>query len=224
MFMHIPELLSEDEVRDLTECLAKEDFVEGRATAGAMASRIKNNLQLSPESPHREELERMVVGALIRNEQVQRFAFPRYVFGLLFSTYQPGAQYGTHVDNALMRGLPNAHRTDLSVTVFLSSPDSYEGGELMMEGRAGTAKLKLAAGDAVLYSTSELHRVAEVTRGERLAAVGWIQSHLRDPAQRELLYDLSKVRTSLESEALDSSEALLLSKVYANLLRMWAEA
>ncbi len=142
---------------------------------------------------------------------------------MLFSRYGSGAHYGTHVDNALMR--TDVHRrTDIAVTAFLSPPDAYEGGELMIEGHAGTAKLKLAAGDAVVYPASTLHRVEPVTDGVRLAAVTWIQSHVRDPAQRELLYDLSMVRRSLESSAPDSREALLLSKVYANLIRMWAEA
>ena len=223
MFLHVSKLLTDEEVRGLNARLADEEFVEGRSTAGALAGRAKQNLQLSPDSQVREQLERVIVEALLRNEKVQRFAFPRHVFPVLFSRYGSGAHYGTHVDNALMR-TDVQRRADIAVTAFLSPPDSYEGGELMIEGHAGTAKLKLNAGDAVVYPASTLHGVERVTDGVRLAAVTWIQSHVRDSAQRELLYDLSLVRRSLEASAPDSREALLLSKVYANLIRMWAEA
>jgi len=166
-----------------------------------------------------KELRGQVQAALERHPLFQVAVRPRYVHSLLLSRYDPGMEYGRHTDNALM----GQYRSDVSFTVFLSDPNDYEGGELVMEGADDERAYKLPAGAAIAYPSSTLHRVTPVTSGVRLAAVGWVQSWIRDPAEREVLFDLETVRRSLYAQSGKTDEFNLLSKSVANLLRRWAE-
>ena len=156
------------------------------------------------------------------SSEFQRFAIPKTIQRPLISRYREGMNYGRHVDDALMGGASKT-RTDLSVTLFLNDPADYEGGELVIESPMGEEEIKLPAGAAVVYPSGALHRVAPVTRGERIAAVTWVESHVRDPQRREILHDLEVIRTRLSKTAPESRETDLAFKTYANLLRMWAE-
>jgi PKHD-type hydroxylase len=224
VFLHVPKLLDPAGLPTLLGGLCDDGFEPGAHTAGALARRVKRNLQLRRDAAPFAAIEEAVARGLFGTELVQRFALPRAVCGFLIARYDADSQYGTHVDDALMASPDGSCRTDLATTVFLSAPDSYDGGELVLESIAGTARIKLAAGDAVLYPATKLHRVEPVTAGTRLVAVAWIQSHVRDAAQRELLFDLALARRRIEASAPDSEEALRLAKVYSNLIRMWADA
>jgi PKHD-type hydroxylase len=192
-------------------------FRDGRDSAGWHAKTVKNNRQLADAAAValcREAIE--------RNEVIRAAALPRRMLAPLIVRYEPGMAYGTHVDDALM-GREELVRTDLALTLFLDAPDSYEGGELVIDSAGGEQSIKLPAGSAVLYPATSLHRVAPVTRGRRHAAVTWIQSLVRDPAQRELLFDLDQARRAIFQRDGKSREFDLLAKSHANLLRMWAE-
>jgi len=163
-----------------------------------------------------------VAGAVARHPQFEMAARPKAMKPILFSRYEPGMEYGTHVDNAIMSGRPPV-RSDLSFTLFLSDPGDYDGGELVIESSAGELPFKLPIGHAILYPSSTLHHVAPVTRGARIAAVSWVQSYVRDPARREMLYDLETARHALFGREGKTREFDLVSKSFVNLLRMWAE-
>ncbi len=169
-----------------------------------------------------KEVKAAVLAALKRNQTFQRAALPRTIRPPLISRYQAGMSYGLHVDDAMM-GSRVKERSDISVTVFLSDPGDYEGGDLVMNSPFGAQEIKLPAGHAVVYPSSTLHKVAPVTRGERLAAVIWVQSQVRDPARREILYDVYRMRETLARIDPESEEADLAFKTSANLLRMWSE-
>lgn len=222
MILCIPQVLLAEEITTVTNFLARSEFVDGKLTAGTQASRVKHNLQLNPNAGDRQAIDTMLIEALYRHELIQNFAFPKQIFSLLFSKYELGMYYGTHIDNPLMN-VGQLQRTDLSVTLFLSAPSSYDGGELTIETSLGPVKVKLPAGDAVVYPSSNLHQVEPVTRGVRLAAVAWIQSFIRDRSQRELLYELGQVRSSTPFQSSASRESALLQKIHFNLIRMWAE-
>lgn len=193
-------------------------FEDGRSTAGWYAKQHKHNLQArSVESV--QKLMKQTMAAISDHELIQAAARPKGFIRMLLSRYDEGMQYGMHVDDALMDG----QRTDLSFTVFLSEPEAYDGGELIIDEPSAERPFKQAAGSMLLYPSNTLHRVMPVTRGQRLVLVGWIRSLIRDPAQRELLFDLERSIAQLRSAA-DHGEALaLLLKTRSNLLRMWAE-
>ncbi|GAA0631511.1 Fe2+-dependent dioxygenase [Halomonas beimenensis] len=213
-----PELLSR-----VRATLAETDFRDGRETAGWHARTVKQNEQADGRRPEIAELRQEVAKALQANPLFQMAARPKRMKPLMFSRYQEGMTYGNHVDDAIMATPQGAMRTDLSFTLFLNDPDSYDGGELLVDSTAGEQTYKLPAGALILYPSSTLHRVEPVTRGERLAAVGWAQSQVRDPQQREILFDLDTTRRQ-EFEANGKTRTFdMLSKSLANLLRMWAE-
>ncbi len=169
-----------------------------------------------------KEIKATVLAALKRNKTFRRVALPRTIRPPLISRYRAGMNYGPHVDDALM-GSGVMERSDISVTVFLSDPGAYQGGELVMNSPFGEREIKLPAGHAVVYPSSTLHRVAPVTRGERLAAVTWVRSQVRDPARREILYDICRMRETLANFDPEGEAADLAFKTHANLLRMWSE-
>ncbi len=214
-------ILKPKEIKELREIAAAGTFVDGQLTAGHRAKRVKKNEQLKKTDNQRKAIDSIVLGAFNRSTAFQNTAFPKFVASPMLSRYEPGMEYGMHVDNAFMRG-NRLFRTDVSVTVFLSEPDSYDGGELIAETPYGEHAVKLMPGDAVVYSTTLLHRVAPVTRGERLAAVTWAQCSVRDEARRRLLNDLRAAMNEVGKSAPDSRAAELLQKTFANLLRMWA--
>lgn len=222
MIFHAEGVLSPEklvEVLDLKNTLA---FVDGKATAGWHAKLVKQNRQASA-SEALESVQKLVVNAISSHPLVRSFAIPRRISAPLISCYAGGENYGLHVDEAIMGQGDSALRTDLSVTVFLENPESYAGGELEVLTPAGSTAVKFKAGDAAIYPSTTLHRVRPVTSGERVVAVAWIQSLVRNAEQREILFDLDRTRR-IVFEARGKSEVFdTLSKTHANLQRMWAE-
>lgn len=223
MITCIPDVLDLSALRRIRSLIGDSAFVDGRATAGFRARRVKLNEQLPKQDKAAGEARDLMLAALTRHETFKRVALPRSVQRPLISRYRVGMQYGRHVDDALMGGDVRV-RTDLSVTLFLNGPDAYDGGELFIESGGEEQSVKLPAGAAVVYPSGDLHRVSEVTRGERLAGVTWVQSLIRDPGQRELLSDLNSVCQYLAAAQPDRRETDLAFKTYSNLLRRWAEA
>jgi PKHD-type hydroxylase len=218
MILAIADVLTEADVTALRSGLAQASFQPGEDTAGWSARLVKSNLQAG-DGPETEALRLLVRGRLLKHPVFALATRPKAVIGPLFSRYELGHAYGTHVDNAIIDGA----RTDVSFTLFLSDPASYDGGELVMDTPSGEEAFKLAAGSVVTYPATTLHRVAPVTRGERLAAAGWVRSHLREAAQRELLFDLETARRRLFEREGKTAEADLLAKCAANLMRMWCD-
>jgi PKHD-type hydroxylase len=213
----IGNVLSGEDVDLVRATLAQATFVDGRETAGFAARQVKHNRQA--DGRRTETVRKLVEERILAHEVFALAVRPKALTPILFSRYDPGMRYGSHVDDPLMQGL----RTDVSFTLFLSDPESYDGGELVIEGASGEDAVKLAAGSMIAYPSTALHHVAEVTRGERLAAVGWARSYVRDGAQRELLFDLDTARRQLFKREGKSAEYDLVSKSLANLLRMWVE-
>jgi PKHD-type hydroxylase len=218
MILAVSDVLSEADVTALSGGLAQASFAPGEETAGWSAQLVKSNLQAS-DSPEIEAMRALVRTRLLEHPVFALATRPKAVIGPLFSRYQPGHGYGSHVDNALIGGA----RTDASFTLFLSGPESYDGGELVIDTPSGEEAFKLAPGSVVTYPATTLHRVERVTRGERLAAAGWVRSYVRDPARRELLFDLETARRRLFERDGKTPDADLLAKCAANLVRMWCE-
>jgi len=219
MQIAIANLLNDDDLRAVREVLQSARFVDGKATAGFAARLVKENRQAKASDRSLDEIRTLISNRILANDVFQMAARPKALSPLLFARYEPGMSYGSHVDDALMQGL----RTDVSFTLFLDDPDSYDGGELVIETTAGEDSIKLPAGALIAYPSTSLHRVAEVTRGQRNVVVGWARSFIRDAAQRELLFDLDSARRQIFSREGKSAEFDLISKSLANLLRMWAE-
>lgn len=219
MLIMIANVLDAENVQWLRDNLAQVRYVDGRQTAGREARLVKRNDQVDRADPLLARMQDLVTDRLLDHQLFRMAARPHLVRPPLFSRYEPGMAYGSHVDDAIMGGM----RTDLSVTVFLSDPEDYDGGELVIESAAGEQDVKLAAGDAVVYPTTFLHRVAPVTKGERLAAVTWVRSLVRDSAKREMLFDLETARHALFERLGKTPELDLLAKTQSNLLRRWAE-
>jgi PKHD-type hydroxylase len=223
MLLTIADLLSPEELAELTSTLAAAEFVDGKLTAGWHAQLVKQNTQLSKDDPILDRLCQLVRTSLNRHPLFQTAIQPSIIHTFLFSRYDVGMSYGLHVDNALMGSGDRRYRSDVSWTIFLSDPATYTGGELVIEGSEGVQAFKLKAGSAILYPSSFLHRVEPVTEGVRFVAVGWVQSLIRDPTQRDILFDLDAVRRSLFHKEGKTTEFDLITKTYANLLRQWAE-
>lgn len=217
----IADVIPPDALPALHARIAALAWSDGRLTAGWAARAVKHNEQADADAAL-AALRSELVATLSAHSLLRLFARPRRFSAPLLSRYRDGMAYGRHVDDALMGNPPL--RTDLAFTLFLSDPASYDGGELVLEGTDGETPVKLRAGSLVLYATGQSHRVNPVTRGERVAAVGWIQSHVRDPAQREILFDLDRTRRALFDAQGDSDHFATLSRASATLLRMWAEA
>jgi PKHD-type hydroxylase len=219
MLVQIAGLLPVEKVQEICSELEKDaaSFVSGKSTAGAQAKQVKNNDQSA--SPVAQAAIAAVREALATNAVFRAATRPKEIIGMLVSRYRPGMAYGAHVDDALMGG----KRTDLSFTFFVSTPESYDGGELVIEGNDGENAIKLAAGSVVVYPTTSLHRVAEVTRGERLVVVGWVRSFIRNGEQREILFDLDQTLAALAAAKADRAITDRMFKTRNNLTRMWAE-
>ncbi len=201
------------------------EWVDGKVTAGHQSARAKDNQQLPEDSPAARQIGNFILAALERNPRFVSAALPLKVFPPLFNRYAGGQSFGLHVDNAvrMVRGTPLRVRTDLSATLFLAEPTEYEGGELVIEDTYGAHAVKLAAGSLVLYPASSLHKVNAVTRGARVASFFWIQSMVREDAQRALLFDMDGAIQRMAQERADHPSVVQLTGVYHNLLRMWAE-
>jgi PKHD-type hydroxylase len=225
MLLQVEGVFTPQEASEILRGLEAADWIDGRVTAGPQSGRVKDNMQLPEDHPLARELGAVVLAALERNPLFMRAALPLRVFPPLFNRYQGGQAFGTHVDNAIRQvtGTPHRVRTDLSATLFFSPPDSYEGGELVVEDTYGTHAVKLPPGDLILYPSTSLHHVRPVTRGSRICSFFWIQSMIRDDAQRTLLFDLDVGIQRLANEIPDHPSAVQLTGVYHNLLRMWAD-
>jgi PKHD-type hydroxylase len=219
MIVQIAGILRRDAADSLRQTLVAEaqTFKPGTATAGWHARDVKKNEQAS--GPAAARVIATVGEALNAHPVFKAVARPKALVGLLVSRYGPGMEYGSHVDNAMMNGI----RTDLSFTVFLAPPESYEGGELIIEGNDGEQAVKLDAGSAVVYPSTSLHRVSKVIGGERLVVVGWVRSMIRRGDQREILFDIDQTIATLRETAGERAVMDRLMKTKANLLRMWAE-
>lgn len=215
----LADVLDAEDLSRVRQGLAESAFLPGKRSASGDARKVKSNWQANGADERVQALTRFVRQALERHPVMQTYVRPARWAGLMFNRYGPGETYGLHVDDPVMGEEGARIRTDLSFTLFLSEPESYEGGGLVIDGLDGEREVRLPAGSMVIYATGELHRVEPVTRGERLACVGWVQSLIRRPDQRELLFDLSRVRA-----AMGAGEArLLLDKSTAQLVRMWGE-
>jgi PKHD-type hydroxylase len=229
MLLVIPDVLSADQVEAVRARLAVASWVDGRSTAGHQSAKAKQNWQLATDDPLGRALGEDLVRALGRIPRFVSAALPQRIFPPLLSRYcaETADHFGNHVDNAVRYDARGTIRSDLSATVFLSSPDSYDGGDLVIDDVYGPREVRLPAGAMVLYPSSSVHRVTPVTRGERMAAVFWIQSLIRDEGQRRILFDLDGAIQDLTTDrATDRGEdpsVLTLTNVYHNLVRRWAE-
>jgi PKHD-type hydroxylase len=226
MLLHVPALLDADAVRQVRARLeASQDWVDGRATAGYQGAEVKDNQQIAERSRTSLELGDTILALLERHPLFISGALPNQVYPPLFNRYAGGMQFGAHVDGSV-RINPTSGvkiRADLSATLFLSDPDGYDGGELQIDDTFGVHSAKLPAGDLLVYPASSLHRVEPVTRGTRLASFFWIQSLVRDDAQRTLLFDLDRTIQQLTATGADHASRVTLTGCYHNLLRMWSD-
>lgn len=224
MLLSIPDVLSPEQVQSCRARLDAADWVNGRVSAGYQGSVVKENLQLPENSVVARELGDIVLAAIERNPLFISAALPSEVYPPMFNRYAGGQHFGNHVDNAV-RLLPASGRkmrTDVSATLFLADPDEYDGGELLIEDTYGVQSVKLPAGHMIVYPSTSLHRVTPVTRGARLAAFFWIQSLVRDDAQRCILFDMDTAIQKLNQTSGDAQAILHLTGCYHNLLRMWS--
>jgi len=224
MLLRIPDVIRPEQLARVRALVEGADWVDGRVTAGHQSAQAKQNEQVPEAHPAAREAGDIIVAALERNPLFISAALPLKVFPPLFNRYAGGQSFGTHVDNAIRQvaGLSVRVRTDLSATLFLSAPDEYDGGELVVEDSYGSHEVKLPAGHMVLYPAGSLHEVRPVTRGARLASFFWIQSMVRDDGERTLLFDLDcAIGPSAQDKARSS---VMLTGLYHNLLRRWADA
>jgi len=225
MLLHIPDVLTPDELRQARQLLADGPWEDGLATTGTQSAQVKHNLQLAQTSPQAQALGSLVLAALNRNALFFSAALPNRIFPPMFNCYQGGMTFGNHVDNAVRSDPFSGQwlRTDVSCTLFLTDPDEYQGGELIVDDTYGSHTVKLPAGDMILYPSTSVHRVEPVTAGARLASFFWTQSMVRDDSRRALLFDMDSAISSLRQRHGDSDEAVSLTSVYHNLLRQWSE-
>lgn len=226
MMLHVPEVLTKEKVARLRGMIDGGEWLDGNVTSGPQAALAKRNLQLAEMSPQSREAGAMVLSALETNPLFISAALPLKVFPPLFNRYEGGQKFGNHIDNAVRRDRSGdlKVRTDLSATLFLAEPETYEGGELIVEDTYGAHAVKLAAGDLILYPASSLHRVEPVTGGARIASFFWIQSMVRDDAQRALLFDMDiAIRLLAKELGQGHAQIVTLTGTYHNLLRRWAE-
>ena len=225
MLVQIPGILHADQVRDFRSELEAVDWSDGRGSAGYLSRRVKQNQQLPDTHPLAVKLGTQILQALQDHPLFTTAALPAKILPPLFNSYTGDEHYGRHVDGAVrpVSGTPHRVRTDLSATIFLSDPETYEGGELTIEDTYGSRRVKLKAGDMVLYPGTSIHSVSPVTRGRRLASFFWIQSMVREDHKRMLLFELNRSIQKVARESPDSEAAVELAGIYHNLLRLWAE-
>ncbi len=230
MLVRIPNLLSAEQVAHLRGQLAGTDWVDGKVTAGAQSAGSKNNLQVPEDSPAARALGEIILGALGQNERFMSASLALRVYPPMFNRYDPGMNFGAHIDNAIRFVKPSLGtaaairvRTDMSATLFLTDPEDYDGGELVVEDTFGTHKVKLPAGDLVLYSATSRHHVTPVTRGSRWSSFFWVQSMVRDEAARFMLFELDGAIQGLRKQIGDTEQVVSLTGLYHNLVRRWGD-
>lgn len=223
MILSVPDVLTPEELAPIRQALLGAPFVDGASTAGWSARTVKKNQQLAMGTEVQARLQGVIRNAFQRNGTLQGALLPKANTMALFNRYEVGMHYGAHVDQALMGSMDDAVRSDIAITLFLSEPQSYIGGELVMNMHGVECAFKLAAGAAIAYPANTLHEVKPVTQGARYAAVIWVQSHIRDAAKRELLWDMDVAKRDLFGREGKSKTFDAISRSHANLLRMWAE-
>lgn len=223
MIYCVPAVLGPDELAAIRVHLVDTVFTDGAGTAGWSAREVKRNLQVAVGTPAYEQIARIVRESFMRSAELQAALLPAAATSVLFNRYGQGMEYGPHVDTPVMGSMRHAVRSDIAITIFLSDPQSYDGGELTVLMNGISSQFKLAAGAAIAYPANTLHHVTPVTRGVRDAAILWVQSQVRDPAQRELLWDMDNAKRLTFHREGKSPAFDLISKSHANLLRMWAE-
>lgn len=225
MLLQIPGVFSRDEIRRIRQALDQANWQDGKLTAGYQSARAKHNLQLAEDDPLAREIAEAMLERLWQNPLFMSAALPHKVFPPLFNCYTGGGAFGFHIDNAVrqVRGSAERVRTDLSSTLFFSDPDEYDGGELVIQDTYGTQRIKLPAGDLVLYPGTSIHKVEPVTRGARYASFFWTQSLVREDSQRALLFEMDQAIQSLSRDVPDHPALIRLTGNYHNLLRRWGE-
>lgn len=225
MILQVPNVLNAEQISRCREVMGRASWIDGRVTAGHQSIQVKDNRQLPENSPEARELGDMIVGALEHNPLFITATLPLRVFPPLFNRYEGGESFGAHLDNSIRQipGTPLRVRTDVSATLFLSAPEEYDGGELVIEDVYGAHAVKLAAGDMVVYPASSLHHVNPVTRGVRLASFFWVQSMVRDDGSRTLLFDLDMAINKVNRALPNHGAVVELTNCYHNLLRRFAE-
>lgn len=222
MYLCIRDVLSSEQLSQVNEIFARQDMIDGRKTAGIAGMAVKDNLQVPADTEDYATLNELVTKAVLGNQRISLASIPKAMRPIRFARYTPGMSYGVHTDNSVM-GNPPSLRADLSFTLFLSPPESYDGGELVVHEPGDRRTFKLPAGSLVLYPSNSLHEVAEVTRGTREVAVGWIQSLVRDPEHRRIMYELEGLRVQMLSNGERTPEFDVLSRNVAALWHMWVE-
>ena len=223
---HIPNVLSKEQVAEFRQMMETANWVGGKVTAGTLSASVKQNQQLSEQDPLTHHLSELVIQAIWKHPVFQAAALPCQIIPPLFNRYDEHESFGFHVDNSirLIRGTAQQMRTDLSCTLFLSEPEEYDGGDLVIEDTYGYHEVKLPAGDVVLYPATSLHEVSSIIRGTRFASFFWVQSMIRDDAERHMLFNLDQSIQSLRMQLGDQYEEVVkLTNLYHNLMRKWAE-
>ncbi|NKB63836.1 MAG: Fe2+-dependent dioxygenase [Gammaproteobacteria bacterium] len=221
MLINLEKVLNADQLRVVNELLEGEEFIDGKLSAGVQASRQKHNQELSGSLPSVQGVTNLVMGSLIRHSVYLNAGLPRRIAAPFYCRYQNGMKYGSHIDDPIM-GQGEPYRSDVAITIFLNSPEEYEGGELEIQTSYGTQKIKCNAGDGVMYPASSRHQVREITKGMRLVAVTWMQSLVPEPDKRELLYQLYQARETLRHDDPQSVTTQQVEQSYGNLVRMWS--
>jgi PKHD-type hydroxylase len=225
MIIAIPDVLAPRQVQEARKILEAAEWVDGKGTAGPQAAAAKDNRQIPVGHPAARQVGEMILGAVGQNPLFLSAALPLRILPPMFNRYAGGQQFGMHVDSAIRQipGTGQRIRTDLSATLFLTPPDEYEGGELIVRDTYGSKSVKLPAGHLILYPATSLHQVTPVTRGSRLCAFFWIQSLVRDDTQRSLLFDLDGAIQRLSADRPGDPAAVPFTGVYHNLLRQWSD-
>ena len=227
MLVHVPNLLSGEQLAHIRGVLSATDWVDGKVTAGSQSANAKKNLQVPENAPAARALGDIILTALGQNERFTASALALRVFPPLFNRYDQGMNFGAHIDNAIrfVKGAsqPIRVRTDMSATLFLTDPAEYDGGELVIEDTFGNHSIKLPAGDLVVYSATSKHHVTPVTRGSRWSSFFWIQSMVRDESARTMLFELDTAIQGLRKQVGDNAEVVSLTGLYHNLVRRWAD-
>ncbi len=223
MLITIDQLLNQQQLNTIHQLLTSSSFIDGKLTAGYSAKAVKNNLEINAQDQVNDELNNIIMNALVRNSTFKHAAWPKKVAAPFYAKYESGMAYGVHVDDPVMGHNGELYRSDISITIFLSKPSDYDGGELTIINQFGEQPIKLNAGSAILYPSSSKHFVAPVTKGTRYVAVTWVQSAVRDPAQREILYELNNARNAVLAEQANNDTKDQLNASFNNLVRMWAD-
>ena len=226
MLIQLKNVLGPKELAEVRDLLANAQFLDGKFSAGSAAATVKDNQEVAADDPRLDQMNRIVMGNLLRHKTYQRAALPLKVASPFYTCYETGMHYGQHIDDPIMGQSGNnreRYRSDIAITVFLSEPNEYEGGELIIETDYGQQKIKYSAGDAVLYPATTRHQVAEVTQGKRLVAVTWVQSLIKDTEQRAILYQLGCAREKLLRKQPNEEHTKQVDLVYVNLVRQWSE-